>query len=406
MTEFKEFTLASSYYYRGQKVVVSDMGIFEIYPTKKKINANTLTFNGKYPYVARGEGNNGIRGYINYDHQFLNPANTISFGQDTGTMYYQPTAYFTGDKIYVFKLNPNFKQKLNYKIALYLITAARKIFSTFVWGQTSFAIDKISYLAIKLPVCSHNMKIDFQYMENYIQALEQKRVKDLEQSRIRSINNYLKVTNLDNYQLTEEINKILEYKPQLQKFKVGHSYYKRKKLEVVSDDGIFDIVPTKRKINANMIKFGGKYPYVARGESKNGIRGYINYDRQFLNPANTISFGQDTATMYYQPNAYFTGDKIYIFKLNEKYGKLTENVALYLISSMKKAFVNFGWGKTSFAVETLSNIDIELPIIENNVIDFEYMEQYIKAIKKATIIDTANYTDKIINKTKAIVDGI
>ena len=144
MTEFKEFTLASSYYYRGQKVVVSDMGIFEIYPTKKKINANTLTFNGKYPYVARGEGNNGIRGYINYDHQFLNPANTISFGQDTGTMYYQPTAYFTGDKIYVFKLNPNFKQKLNYKIALYLITAARKIFSTFVWGQTSFAIDKIS----------------------------------------------------------------------------------------------------------------------------------------------------------------------------------------------------------------------------------------------------------------------
>ena len=155
-----------------------------------------------------------------------------------------------------------------------------------------------------------------------------------------------------------------------------------------------------------MIKFGGKYPYVARGESKNGIRGYINYDRQFLNPANTISFGQDTATMYYQPNAYFTGDKIYIFKLNEKYGKLTENVALYLISSMKKAFVNFGWGKTSFAVETLSNIDIELPIIENNVIDFEYMEQYIKAIKKATIIDTANYTDKIINKTKEIVDGI
>ena len=40
--------------------------------------------------------------------------------------------------------------------------------------------------------------------------------------------------------------------------------------------------------------------------------------------------------MYYQPNAYFTGDKIQIFKLNKKYGKLTENIALYLISSMKK----------------------------------------------------------------------
>ena len=70
-------------------------------------------------------------------------------------------------------------------------------------------------------------------------------------------------------------------------------------------------------------------------------RTYIDFDEKFLNPSNTISFGQDTVTMYYQPNAYFTGDKIQIFKLNKKYGKLTENIALYLISSMKKAFTNF-----------------------------------------------------------------
>lgn len=42
--------------------------------------------------------------------------------------------------------------------------------------------------------------------------------------------------------------------------------------------------------------------------------------------------------MYYQPNAYFTGDKIQIFKLNKKYGKLTENIALYLISSIYRAW--------------------------------------------------------------------
>ena len=95
--------------------------------------------------------------------------------------------------------------------------------------------------------------------------------------------------------------------------------------------------------------------------------------------------------MYYQPNAYFTGDKIQIFKLNKKYGKLTENIALYLISSMKKAFTNFSWGQSSFALDVISNIDIE------------YMEKYIQVIKKQLIEDVVEYKDEYISKSKSTV---
>lgn len=167
-----------------------------------------------------------------------------------------------------------------------------------------------------------------------------------------------------------------------------------------SDNGVFDIVPTKKKINANSIAFGGEHPYVARGEAGNGIRGRINFDEEYLNPGNTISFGQDTATMYYQPQDYFTGDKIQIFKLNEQYEQLTENVALYLISAMNKVFANFSWGNQSFAVDVLADMEIELPVTSQNKIDFTYMEQYIRSMEKFTIKGVVKYKNHFTEATK------
>ncbi|HEO6583774.1 TPA: restriction endonuclease subunit S [Streptococcus agalactiae] len=108
--------------------------------------------------------------------------------------------------------------------------------------------------------------------------------------------------------------------------------------------------------------------------------------------------------MYYQPNDYFTGDKIQIFKLNEVYGSLTENIALYLISSMKKSFANFVWGQQSFALYAIAEIPIELPVDDCGNIDLKYMSQYIQSIKKATIEDVVKYKDKIITTSQNFVN--
>lgn len=124
---------------------------------------------------------------------------------------------------------------------------------------------------------------------------------------------------------------------------------------------LFEISTPKKKFNANAIKFNGKYPYVARGDSNNGIRGYIDEDEAFLNEANTISFGQDTATIFYQTSPYFTGDKIKIFTF--KKGELDRYKANFLISVMKNAFANFSWGSSSFNVEILKNVCVLLPVL-------------------------------------------
>lgn len=79
--------------------------MFFVNTPKKRFDANKVTIldSGKYPYVVRTSNNNGQRGYIVEDEKYLNEGNTISFGQDTATVYYQERPYFTGDKIKVLK---------------------------------------------------------------------------------------------------------------------------------------------------------------------------------------------------------------------------------------------------------------------------------------------------------------
>lgn len=78
---------------------------FFIQSYKKRFDANKVTVSptGDYPYIVRMGSNNGQKGFINEDAKFLNDGNTISFGQDTATMYYQEKPYFTGDKIKILK---------------------------------------------------------------------------------------------------------------------------------------------------------------------------------------------------------------------------------------------------------------------------------------------------------------
>ena len=142
---------------------------------------------------------------------------------------------------------------------------------------------------------------------------------------------------------------------------------------------IFYIHTSAKKFNANEVKFGGLYPYVARGSSNNGIRGYITEDIKYLNPGKTFSFGQDTATVYYQENPYFTGDKIKIVELRNH--ELTEQLALYLIPVIRKAFSNFAWGQSSFNEDVLNNIKIILPVTSDNVPDWDYMQKYVAEIE-------------------------
>ena len=135
---------------------------------------------------------------------------------------------------------------------------------------------------------------------------------------------------------------------------------------------------------------------MVRTALNNGIRGYINEDEQFLNDGNTISFGQDTATMFYQEKPYFTGDKIKILKSkNDGLNKLN---GLFLVETMTKSFSSFSWGGSSFNVEIIGNQLIEIPT-NNKKPDYKTMQTLISAIQKQVIKDVVLYVDKKLGKS-------
>lgn len=306
-------------------------------------------------------------------------------GRQTGIVYYQPNTFITTDGVLV--LEPlNFE--LNKSRGLFLTSILRKQLQQFGYTNTVSA-QKLRELKLRLPykIIKNKKLIDFSYMENYIKTLEAERIETLEA--------YLTVTGLKDYHLTKNDEKILDTFTKLTDTESRVEY-----LGTYTLSDLFYLNSSKRKYNANSIEFGGEFPYVARGESNNGIRGYITEPEEFLNPAGSISFGQDTATMFYQKEAYFTGDKIKI--LQAKDIELDRFIGQYMITAMRKSFSTFSWGSSSFNETVLKNVEISLPT-KNKQPDYTFMSDFIKVIEKLVIKDLVEWTDKKIQATKEVV---
>ena len=157
-------------------------------------------------------------------------------------------------------------------------------------------------------------------------------------------------------------------------------------LDFNSSNGIFHACNVSIEDN----KTESNHPYVVRTSQNNGIRGYISEDESKLNPANTISFAQDTAQMFYQSEPYFTGNKVKV--LSVKGHALTENIATFLITCMNKAFSNFAWG-SSYDTKLLQNVMLSLPVKIKYIPDFNLMSEIIGGGISMSNIDTSSWKE-------------
>jgi hypothetical protein len=106
--------------------------------------------------------------------------------------------------------------------------------------------------------------------------------------------------------------------------------------------------------------------------------------------------------MFFQNAPYFTGDKIKIFTLLES--ELTCEIAVYLIAMMKKAFANFGWGRSSFNVNVLKEVKISLPITADGNPDYDYMTRYIRIQQKLAIKNVVEWKDRELKAYRAVIN--
>lgn len=328
--------------------------------------------------VQQMNHSNGIVGYVDkkkLPDKFKNKiekAGKISINPDQPLSYYQDKE-FIGNSVIIIDTS-----ELSRNSCLYIVSELQRIRNGSTWNQ-KFPKSEVINAEISLPV--QNGEIDFEFMDTFIAELEAERIAELSA--------YLKESGLDNYELSdEELKALRDYDSmEWREYKLGE---------------LFEVKTYKKRFDANkvtLVSKGGS-PYVVRKSTENGIKGFISEDDSYLNEGNTISFGQDTATSFYQEQPYFTGDKIKILK--PKFNGFNKDNAQFFVSAITRSFSKFSWGSSSYSVDIISNQKLALPVL-NNEIAIKYIEVISKAISKLTIKDVVQYTDRRIEATKEVV---
>ncbi|MGL2365301.1 restriction endonuclease subunit S [Helicobacter pylori] len=334
--------------------------------------------------ITAGLSNNGVLGQSDIKAKvFESHSITIDM---FGCAFYRSFAYKMVTHARVFSLKPKFE--INHKIGLFLSTLffgyPKKFGYENMCSWAKIKNDKV-ILPLKPTANTQTLEdIDFDFMEKFIAELEA----------------YLKATGLENTTLSSDEENALNVFNNSGNTPCGLMWQSFR----LGD--LFEVLPYKKRFDANKVniyasKTKDTYPYVVRTSLNNGIRGYLKENTNFLNAGNTISFGQDTATMFYQEKPYFTGDKIKILRCkNPNFNKIN---ALFFITSLTKAFRNFSWGSASFSVSIIENQNISLPTTQDGGIDFHFMRTFINALMKQTIQGVAQYCDAKIQAAKEVI---
>ena len=374
MVKFKEYKIEDVLTWQPQK---------EIDPLK--IPDLAVKSDVAYPFYGQATLNNGIISYLSLtEHVLNNPEGkpTILIHSNNQNVVYLETPFYLKDGHGATSVLQS--EFLNEKVALYLMASIKKVITKkFSYNEKATKI-ALKNTYIQLPV-NDKEEIDYEYMERYIIELEEERITELD--------SYLKVSNLENYNLAKNESSALEQ-------------YSANK--VIYDDfrigDLFDIHPTKSYgvTNRTLFKTKGKTPVVVNSSIGNGIGGYV--DLEPTEKGNMITYTDTTTSegIFYQPNDFIGYSHIQgLYPLNNI--EWSENALLYFLSVFKKqASGRFDYA-TKFNRKIAADMVIKLPITEDGNIDFEFMEKFIQAQKKLSIKDVVDWKDRQISIYKSLV---
>ena len=219
---------------------------------------------------------------------------------------------------------------------------------------------------IKLPQNSNGINFDF--MESFIAELSA----------------YLKVSGLDNYELSElEAQAIADYS----------SYaWKTFNLKVLYGKS------TRGKRLKSEDRIPGMLPFVTAGEAEEGVSAFIGNDVEVFDKNTTTidMFG----SAKYRNYRYGADDHVAVVHTES----VPMKAAIFVTSACHKAAHTgkFDYGHNFYAKDA-DALDIKLPTKDGKP-DYEAMELLISAIQKLVIKDVVLYADRKIEKTKEVTN--
>ncbi len=311
-------------------------------PTGAYVEKKLLT-EGTTPRITVTGVNNGICGYFNCDENkdYRKYKNFISVSF-LGTVFYHKGEASLDMKVHCLK---PLDVELNEYTGLFIVTAIIKSLK-----NSSYA-DQISStvlpeLGVSLPVDNKGFP-DYVYMENYI--------KELKSKIYSSLNSLFLLSDSICY---EELDT------------VDWDFFKIRDL--------FNVVKGSRLTKVDMRE--GSIRYIGASSFNNGITTYISNDEN-IHPSNTLTVcynGSDIGRTFYQDSPYWATDDVNV--LYPKF-KMTKNIGLFLAPVIKCTGGRHVY-KDKWKIEDMKEDYIKLPVTENGVPDFMFMESFMEGIEK------------------------
>ena len=214
-----------------------------------------------------------------------------------------------------------------------------------------------------------NGKIDYDFMDEYINSIEEECVE--------KISFYLMASQLDNYELTEdELLAIKNYD------KVSYDKYDITK--------IFDIKNTKNILSRDVENRIGDAPYLCASSENNGVSNYISYDEKLKDKGDCIFIGGKTFVVTYQKSDFYSNDSHNLVLYLKNYDTTRFN-QLYLVTCIEKSLsYKYSWGD-SVSRTKIEKDTIMLPTKKGKP-DFVFMNTLMTAIHKLIVKDIVYYT--------------
>lgn len=143
---------------------------------------------------------------------------------------------------------------------------------------------------------------------------------------------------------------------------------------------IFTIQKGERLVEVDRIE--GEVPLITASAINNGITSFIDYDifhikkKLFENQITIDMFG----SVFYHNYFYFSDDNIHTLLLKDKNkDKLNDISQVFLVTILKQLSSKYGYGR-QVRIQRLENEIIKLPILKKDTINWNFIEDYIKAL--------------------------
>lgn len=145
------------------------------------------------------------------------------------------------------------------------------------------------------------------------------------------------------------------------------------------ENGIFKLRASMSGIDKNKLLDSKEpqIPYITRSDFNNGVSLFVGKEQKEkyqLDDGNVITIGLDTQTVFYQPHSFYTGQNIQVL-YNEN---LNKYIAKFIIPLLKMQVAKLSWGGNGATLGRLKRMQLLLPVNDDNLPDYTFMEAFIK----------------------------